>query len=185
MHWRALLVVLVAGCGGESARDDTAQTGSAAPAPVVGGSAVAGDTGKAQCPPTGLWSQCAVVERLDRAGLAPRLDSTATPREDPLTPAGFLVRVGSSELEVYVYPSVAARRSDVARIDTTRYLGYTEAVSIQQLPTIIQSANLIAILHSRTDHQRERVGDALTAGPPQPSQPSTLPPASPQGTSSP
>jgi hypothetical protein len=101
-------------------------------------------------------------------------------REVPLTSTGFLVRVGSAELEVYLYPSVVARSGDIARVDTMRYLGYTEAASMQQLPTLIQSANLVAILHSRNDHQRERVGDALTAGPPQPSQrqPQRLPASS-------
>lgn len=126
-----------------------------------------------------------MVERLDRAGLAPRVDSSATPREEPLAPTGFLVRVGTAELEVYVYPDAAARVRDIARVDTTRYLGYTEAVSMQQLPTLIQSANLVAVLHSRNDHQRERVGDALTAGPPQPPGPSRLPPAASQPNRSP
>jgi hypothetical protein len=119
-----------------------------------------------------------VIERLERAGLAPREDSAASTREEPLTATGFLVRVGNADLEVYVYPSASARTRDIGRVDTTRYLGYTEAVSMQQLPTLIQSANLVAILHSRSDHQRERVGDALTAGPPQPSAPARLPPAS-------
>lgn len=119
-----------------------------------------------------------MIERLDRAGLAPRVDSTTTASEPPLTSTGFLVRVGRSELEVYVYPDAAARSRDVARVDTTRYLGYTEAVSMQQLPTLIQSVNLVAILHSRNDQQRERVGDALTAGPPQPSGPAPLSPSS-------
>lgn len=93
------------------------------------------------------------------------------------------MRVGNADLEIYLYPSVAARSDDIARVDTMRYLGYTEAVSMQQLPTLIQSANLIAILHSRNDQQRERVGDALTAGPPQPSSrsPQQLPPASSSG----
>ena len=97
-----------------------------------------------------------------------------------MTATGFLVRVGNAELEVYVYPSVATRSRDIARVDTMRYLSYTDAVSMQQLPTLIQSANLIAILRSRNDQQRERVGDALTAGPPQPREPTRLPPASSQ-----
>jgi 3-methyladenine DNA glycosylase Mpg len=33
--------------------------------------------------------------------------------------------------------------------------------------TLIRSANLLAILRSLNDRQRERVADALTAGPPQ------------------
>ena len=121
-----------------------------------------------------------MVERLDRAGLAPRVDSTVVAGEEPLTPPGMLVRVGNAELEVYLYSTVSARTRDIRRVDTTRYLGYTEAVSMQQLPTLIQSANLVAILHSRNDHLRERVGDALTAGPPQPSEPARLPGATPR-----
>lgn len=183
------LAILVVACNAQPARDDSARAGSGnsatagtAAAVVAGGSPA---PGAPACPATGLWSRCAVVERLERAGLAPRIDSTAVVREEPLGVTGFLVRLGTAELEVYVYASNAARSRDIARVDTMRYLGYTDAVSMQQLPTLIQSANLIAILHSRNDHQRERVGDALTAGPPQASAPTRLPPASSQRTRSP
>lgn len=167
----AFLAILLAACTAE---------------PTAGGTTAA-SAGEPACPATGLWAQCAVVERLDRAGLAPRIDSSAAPGEEPLTARGFLVRVGTAELEIYVYPTVEARGRDIARVDTTRYLGYTEAVSMQRLPTLIQSANLIAILHSRNDHLRERVGDALTAGPPQSAnrRPQQLSPASPARTSTP
>lgn len=179
----AFLTILLGACAGDAARDDSSRAAVATTAQTTAGAtaAASGTTAKPACPSTGLWAQCAVVDRLDRAGLAPRLDSIAAPTEAPLTARGFLVRVGNSELEIYVYPTVEARRRDIARVDTMRYLGYTEAVSMQQLPTLIQSANLIAILHSRNDHQRERVGDALTAGPPQRAErgPQQLPPAAP------
>lgn len=184
-----LLAVVLTGCRAEPARDDSLRAGSSGRGATSTATSVgAADSAagrRAACPGTGLWSRCAVVERLERAGLAPRVDSTARTREEPLTATGFLVRVGTSELEVYVYAGIAERSRDIARVDTTRYLGYGEAVSMQQLPTLIQSANLIAILHSRNDHQRERVGDALTAGPPQPSTPTRLPPASSQPNRSP
>jgi hypothetical protein len=35
--------------------------------------------------------------------------------------------------------------------------------------------NLLAVLRSRNDHQRERVSDALSAGPPQPGTGTSLP----------
>jgi hypothetical protein len=37
--------------------------------------------------------------------------------------------------------------------------------------TAIQSDTLLALLFSRSEQQRERVSDALTAGPPQPEKP--------------
>lgn len=167
MARRILLAVILIGCRSETARVDTSRVTSA---PSRAGSAAvtatAADSGRPACPATGLWSECAVIERLERAGLAPRRDSVPV-SEAPLTGRGFQVLLGRVTLEVYLYRSTSDRRRDVARVDTTRYLGYTEAVSMQQLPTLIQNANLIAILHSRNDHQRERVGDALTAGPPQ------------------
>jgi len=124
-------------------------------------------TARATCPATGKWSDCAVFERLDRAGLAPRRDSVPA-TEPPLTISGTTLRVGTSELEIYVYPDAASRARDEARLDRAKYVDYAAPLSMQAQPTLIRSENLIAILHSRNDHQRERVSDALTAGPPQP-----------------
>ena len=121
----------------------------------------------AGCPHTGHWSVCTVFERLDRAGLAPRRDSAAV-TEAPLRAAGTLLHLGTSELEIYVYADAGEREREQARLDRSAYLDYAAPVGMQPLPTLIASANLIAILRSRNDHQRERVADALTAGPPQP-----------------
>jgi len=122
---------------------------------------------KPDCPPTGNWSQCAVFERLDRAGLAPRIDSAGA-TELPLAPKGQLLRVGNSELELYIYPNASSRERDQAKLNRTNYADPAAPLSMRPLPTLIHSVNLIAILHSRNEHQRERVADAITAGPPQP-----------------
>lgn len=119
------------------------------------------------CPATGRWAACSVVERLDRAGLAPRVDSSSA-TEPPLGPRGTLVRLGTSDLELYIYPDAAARERDQATLNRADYLEYPAPLGVRAQPTVIPSVNLIAILHSRSDHQRERVSDAITAGPPQP-----------------
>ena len=142
-----------------------ARVADSAPAP----SASPG-TAKAACPATGQWAPCSVVERLDRSGLAPRVDSAAVD-EKPLTPNGTLVHLGLSDVELYFYPNVAAREREQAKLDKTKYIDYSAPVTLKGETTLITSANLIAILHSRNDHQRERVSDAITAGPPQPSHP--------------
>jgi hypothetical protein len=126
-------------------------------------------TVKPACPPTGLWAQCSVFERLDRAGLAPRVDSSAPVSEEPLKAQGRKILIGRSEAETYLYPDVAARERDMAAIDRSKYVEYPAPVPMKPVPTLIHSANLIVILHSRNDHQRERVSDLITAGPPQPS----------------
>lgn len=108
------------------------------------------------------------MDRLDRAGLAPRADS-ARVNEPPLTARGALIHVGTSELEIYIYPDAKSREREEATLDRAKYVDYAAPLSMQAQPTLIHSANLIAILHSKNDHQRERVADALTAGPPLPS----------------
>ena len=121
----------------------------------------------ASCPATGQWTECAVFQRLDRAGLAPRRDSGGA-TEPPLTVPGLLLRVNTSELELYIYADTKSREREEATLERSKYVDYATPLAMQPLPTLIRSANLIAILHSRNDHQRERVADALIAGPPQP-----------------
>ena len=158
----ALLVLTLGACAERAASTDS--TGTATGATSI--AATVAEPGNIACPATGLWSQCAIVERLDRSGLAPRVDSTVQVDEPPLTARGFLVRIGRSDLEVFLYDDPAARERDQARLDSTRYVPYTEPPTMAQQPTLIASANALAILHSMNSHQRERVGDAITAGAP-------------------
>ena len=158
-------MILIA-CGREREREGQRPATESARAAVSVGTSKRVANG-AVCPLTGLWSDCAVFQRLDRAGLAPRRDSTAA-TEPPLTVTGTGLRIGNSDLEIYIYPDASARERDEARLDRTKYVASDAPVTVQAQPTLIRSANLIAILHSRNDHQRERVADALTAGPPQP-----------------
>ena len=111
---------------------------------------------------------CSVVGRLDRAGLVPRHDTAVTSTEPPLSATGTLVRVGNGELELYVYPDEATRVREQRLLDASKYLKFDAPQTMKPLPTLISNANLLAVLHSRNDHLRERVSDAITAGPPQP-----------------
>jgi hypothetical protein len=161
----ALVAPLLAACQRDRASGGAESTAIAAtPAPAVPAAA------KGPCPATGAWAVCSVVERLTRAGLGTRLDSLSA-TEPPLSPPGALVHLGASQLELYIYPDTAARAREQAKLDRAKYLDYATPQNMRQQPTLIISANLIAILQSRNDHQRERVADAITAGPPQPSRP--------------
>jgi hypothetical protein len=87
--------------------------------------------------------------------------------EPPLASPGVAILLGQSELRVFVYADRAARERDQEKLDASKYISASEPLSMQREPTLITSENLLAILRSRSDHQRERVSDALTAGPPQ------------------
>lgn len=124
------------------------------------------------CPPTGLWAECSVIDRLDRAGLVPRRDTSVNGVDTPpLTLKGTRLKVSRADLDIFVYRDEAARTRESRLLDPTKYLAFDAAQTMQPLPTLIVSANLIAVLHSRNDHLRERVADAIMAGPPQPLRP--------------
>lgn len=157
------LIATLGACAERPPSGDSAR--AATPAAVAEEAADSGGL-KPACPADGRWSQCAIIERLERSGLAPRLDSAEVPDEPPLTERGFLVHLGRARLEVYLFEDAAARARAAARLDRSRYIEYTANITMDQKPTLIMSGNAIAILHSRSNHQRERVGNAITAGPP-------------------
>lgn len=165
-----MLVACERGGGGARSPESAAARSDvpAASAPAEAGGVSVAATPQPICPNTGSWMPCSVIYRLERAGLAPVRDSNPV-TEEPLQFPGVLLRLGRGELELYLYESASARERDQARLDPRKYVVYPAPVPMQPVPTLITSANLIAILHSRNDHLRERVSDAITAGPPQPS----------------
>ena len=166
--WRAVaFAVCVAGaaCGNERAERGAPQA-RAIDTTALGAAGVPRAPAKPLCPATGAWQLCSVIERLDRAGLAPRPEPDHV-REAALSAGGVAILLGRSELRVFLYADRAARERDQAKLDRSKYVAAGEPLSMQAEPTLIASENLLAILRSRNDHQRERVSDALTAGPPQ------------------
>ena len=158
----AAAVLAAAACAGAS-EERAPPDASTSRARAIGDSSA---TTKPPCPATGAWQLCTVVERLDRAGLAPR-QRPGSVREPPLSPSGVTFLLGRSELRVFLYADRVARERDQGTLDRAQYVDASAPLSMQLEPTLIVSENLLAILRSRSDHQRERVADALTAGPPQ------------------
>jgi hypothetical protein len=117
------------------------------------------------CPSTGHWIPCQVKRRLDQAGLAPR-DSTLTDLPT-LGPAPSVYVVGMSGLAVYLFPDSLARRRAAESLDSTKFVAPSAALTMRNEATAIQNDNLLALLFSQREQQRERVSDALTAGAPQ------------------
>ena len=76
--------------------------------------------------------------------------------------------ISGLESAVYIFPDTLARRKGASTLDPSRFIAPSLSVGIQGETTAIQNDNLLALLFSRNEHQRERVADAITAGPPQP-----------------
>lgn len=173
------LAVLTGACGHREAGESGAST-SAAASRSSAASASAGRPstpgapapataarGSGPCPPTGLWATCSLIKRLDEHGLAPRLDS-GTVREDPLTIPGVRIHLGRAELEAFIYSDSASRKTDEARLDRKKFITPDQEPSLAGERTLIATANVIGLLKSLDDHQRERVSVVIMAGAPQP-----------------
>ena len=165
---------LIACGGGQSQRTRDSRTAAALPS--ASAATPSPSSSKEVCPATGQWSECEVFKALDRAGLAPRRDSTtAAVVLAPLNESGTRFLLGGAQLDVFVYPNAAARERDEARLDRTKFIEASDEPTLRGEATLIRNVNLLAILRSRNDHQRERVSDALSAGPPQASGGTSLP----------
>jgi hypothetical protein len=124
------------------------------------------------CPATGLWAECSVIYRIERAGLVLHVDSGESPHEKSLTGKPIVISLGNSaRLEVFVYPDSVSRIADGRKLDRSALVNATAELTIKRERTLIESVNVIGLLTSISSHQRERVSDALTAGPPQPNKP--------------
>ena len=112
---------------------------------------------------------CSLVDRLDKAGLVPRVDSSAAAERLPFLHApGTIVHLGLGELHTFVYDDTAALARDVAALDTTHVAPRGQAYAWSGTPTFVRSANLVAVLLTPNERQIERIQLALEAGPPQP-----------------
>jgi hypothetical protein len=169
MTVRAIAVVLCALSMACSKSEAPAAKTNSTPPPQAAAPAGPSESG---CPATGLWAECSVLYRLERAGLAPHVDSTGTPAEKTLTGRALVVKVGATAmLELHIYLDSAARIADAKKLDRTQLVLPGAGQTINRERTLIENANLIGLLTSLNEHQRERVSDALLAGPPQASTP--------------
>jgi hypothetical protein len=151
-----LAAAMLAGCKQGPTPEQVAQTQRAR----------AQEVADSPCPPDGLWKACSLTYRLYRAGLGVRLDSV--PATDSATgKPGLLYHIGHATLAAYVFATEADRKAAVARMDTSAFIGYMSTQIYPPRTSMLQSANLLALMVSQNDEQRQRIGDAIMAGPPQ------------------
>lgn len=122
------------------------------------------------CEHTGLWAECSIERRLKQSGFVVKMLDEKPER------AGFSVRpsvysLGSSRLEVFIYPDEKALAHDLSLMDTLAVAPRGSTATWPSSPMLIRSANVAAVLMTQNQRQAERVVLAITAGPPQPGSP--------------
>lgn len=165
-----LAVLLMAACAGSDVDDrggapaDTATPRAldeAAGVAAAAGAAPA-DSAAAECPMRGAWRRCSVVERLESAGLGPVLLAEAT-RQPSLAIPGTAYRLGSAELQLYLYADSAGAARQAAAVDAGD-LDPAAVEGILRPPLVLHSQNLVVLLFDNNDRLRERVRLAIMAG---------------------
>ena len=68
---------------------------------------------------------------------------------------------------MYINPDSASRIADEKTLDRTQFVSDSMPQTINHERTIIESVNVLGLFTSLNSRQRERVSDAITAGPPQ------------------
>jgi hypothetical protein len=76
--------------------------------------------------------------------------------------------LGNAGVAVYFFPDTMSRHRAAAALDTAKFIPQSRPVSMKAETTRIENDNVLVLLFSRNEHQRERVADAITAGAPQP-----------------
>lgn len=165
-RWLAvtLLAWALSACG-----DTTDATPAATPSPAA--SAPLPDpgtrTGPAPCPRTGHWTECIAFAYLEQAGVAPRragsLDGVPSLG---VTPHSYTI--GTNRVVVHVFPDAAARERAARSLDPARFVAPSAPLTPRGEATVIQDDNLLALLFTRLEQQRERVSDVFASGAPQP-----------------
>ena len=160
--------LLACGHGREASSSDSAAPTDAGGARIESAVPVASSTAKTSCPRTGLWAQCSLEKRLTQSGFV-----VNRVKEPERRRAGFSVRpaiykLGRSRLEVFIYQDSAAARRDIAKLDTLTASPRDAPSEWGMVPTLVRSANLLAVFLTDSPQQAERLTLALTAGAPQP-----------------
>ena len=163
---RCVAVLVVLAC---ASADEETEAPSAAAAGVAGTGpeSGAGPDTAGRCPEWGDWRPCSVEKRLERAGLVVQRGTEAV-RHDFLQVPGVMYETSRAEIQVFLYPSAAARARDTDTLDSATVSPPGRRVIWRWPATLVTSGNLAAIVLSLNARQAERIALALGAGLPAP-----------------
>ena len=123
--------------------------------------------GDPNCPRTGSWQPCGLVDRVAKAGLSIKATNDSA-RVDFLPVPGVRYRVALTDtLLAFFFADSAALAKAIAPLDSLRMAPRIDSVlPWPALPSVIRSGNLLALYFAESDRQIERLRLAITAGAP-------------------
>ena len=157
---RVLSAALVAACGSSSKPAAFDTSGPIAAAPTTGS--------RTDCLTDGLWKECSLLYRLDRSGFGVHAESLTVVHEPRLAIAGRRLLIGRGRVDFFVYADTLSRARDQHKLDSTLFMPPSAAATILKRRTLIANYNLLVLMDVAGDAFRDRIADAIMAGPPQP-----------------
>lgn len=150
---------MLTACGGES-REERAQ----AAARTARDEVVATATRAATTPATGLWTEAQLLDRLVRAGVAPRRAENPRKIAPWMNREPVVLLAGGGEVHVWIYPDSTARLAVTARLDPESATPRGETVPFTPPMRFVMQNNLAAVVSGGSERNLERVALALQAG---------------------
>lgn len=118
----------------------------------------------ATAPATGLWSEEHLLDRLVRAGVAPRRAEAGATRAAWMKQAPVVLHAGGGEVHAWIYPDSAARRAVTDALDPATAAPAGQTAPFAAPMRFIVQNNLAAVITGGTETNQERVALALQAG---------------------
>jgi hypothetical protein len=148
--------ILACGAEREPGEDTASQAAQPATSTLPGAPRAAEDEPK-------QWTLREVARRLTDGGLVVTDSGRSSVRHAFLSVEGHQLRVSGSDLQVFVYPDAATRRTDSERLDSARVAPNDIVVDWAAPPHLIASGNLIGIHLTPNERLAERVRLILEA----------------------
>jgi hypothetical protein len=133
----------------------------------------------AAVPSTGLWTEAHLLERLVRAGVAPRVmaEPPAGPEWMRRKPIAFLA--GGGTVLAWIYEDSTARHAATDSLDPATATPPGRALPFDMPLVLVTQNNLAAVIFGGTEANQDRIALALQGGLPvtaPTAKPGTLPP---------
>jgi hypothetical protein len=109
-----------------------------------------------------------VEKRLEQSAFVVKKISERGDRRPGFSVAPTTYALGHATLEVFLYPDAKALERDWSKLDTLTGSPRGKPATWRTVPTVVRSANLVAVYLTDSPVQAERLTLALTAGAPQP-----------------
>lgn len=129
----------------------------------------------AAAPATGLWSEAHLLDRLVRAGVAPRRMEDPPVGPDWMPGEPIAINAGGGQVFAWIFTDSTARRAVTGALEERTGAPEGRSAPYASPMRFIVQNNLAAYLTGGTERNQDRVALALTAGLPVSSNPGTTP----------